>query len=82
MQFQTNPKILSFRPEIPGFHPGIFGTESKRGSNELLNSLDLRTVKMQPELKGSIIGHYDSLIIWSLVYKFYKINFLGPFNDW
>ena len=45
----TYPKISSFQPELPGFDPRIFGTESERTSDELPSTSGLRTVKMQPE---------------------------------
>ena len=38
LSLKTDTKISSFHPEIPGFDPGIFGTESKRASNELPSS--------------------------------------------
>ena len=43
---KTSPKISSYRPEIPGFDPRIFGTESKCASNELSSASVLRTVKV------------------------------------
>ena len=38
LSMKTEPKILSFRPEIPGFDPRIFGIESQCASNELLSA--------------------------------------------
>ena len=49
LSMKTYPKISSFQPEIPGFDPRIFGTESERASNELRSASGLRRVKMQPE---------------------------------
>ena len=49
MSMKTEPKILSFRPEIPGFDPRIFGTESERASNELRSASGLRRIKILPE---------------------------------
>ena len=48
LSMKTEPKISSFRPEIPGFDPRIFGIESQRTSNELLSSSDLIRIKIQP----------------------------------